>query len=629
MANLNRWDIEAGRRLYNVRQWGEGYFDIDVHGRVCALPIPERGVRAPLSEVIAEAQRMGLKLPILLRFSDILGQRVRSLTKAFSDVMTKWGYKGRYTCVYPIKVNQRASVVGELVQRGGEQIGLEAGSKPELMVILAQASQPGATIICNGYKDREYVRLALLGRAMGLQTYLVIEKAAEFDLVLEESRSLGIEPLLGVRLRLSSLGKGKWQNTGGERAKFGLMSRQLIELVDRARSEGLLKCLRLLHFHMGSQISNVRDIQRGMGEASRFFVQMCKLGAPIETIDVGGGLAVDYEGTGARSFFSMNYGIEQYAENIVDALDRVCNEHKLPHPNIITEAGRALTAHHAVLVANVTAIEEAPEWDGDAPPKSAHYAVQALHELATERGTRPPIEAYHEALHFQSEGQQLFVHGMLSLEERAWLDELYFAVCRRVYRALDPQNRGHRELLDELSDILADKYFCNFSIFRSMPDIWAIDQVFPIMPLSRLNEPPIRRARLEDLTCDSDGRVDRYVEQDGLTTTLPVHYPTPGTDYLLGVFLVGAYQETLGDIHNLFGSTNAANVELHDNGWRITSTTKGDTADRLLVEVGYQPEALRKALFDKIERADLSEEIRERARETLSAGLTSYTYLIR
>ncbi len=626
---LSHWDIESARRLYNVRHWSEGFFDVDVQGRVCALPTANKGARIPLAEVVTEAQRMGLKLPILMRFSDILGKRVSSLNDAFAKMMKNVNYKGRYTCVYPVKVNQRASVVNELVKRGGDHLGLEAGSKPELIAILALAARPGSTIICNGYKDREYIRLALLGRAMGLNTYLVIEKSAEFQLVVEESRLLGIEPLLGVRLRLSSLGVGKWQNTGGEKAKFGLSARQLLDLTEEARRVGMLSSLRLLHFHMGSQISNVRDIQQGISEAARYYVQLRQLGVPIDTMDVGGGLAVDYEGGRGRSFFSMNYGAEQYAENIVEALERVCSEYSLPHPNIITESGRALTAHHAVLVTNVTALETAPEWSGDAPPKDAHYVVKTMHVLAEEDDERPPIEAYYEAQHFHSEGRSLFGHGMLSLEERAWLDELFFAVCRKVYRSLEPKNRGHRELLDELGDILADKYFCNFSVFRSMPDIWAIDQVFPIMPLERLNEPPVRRARLEDLTCDSDGRIDHYIEQGGVTSTLPVHLPLPNTEYLLGVFLIGAYQETLGDIHNLFGSTDAANIELHDGSWRISKVTKGNTADELLREVGYDPAELRAALHKKLEHADLSEEIRAIAIEAMDEGLTSYTYLER
>ncbi|MCB9641598.1 MAG: biosynthetic arginine decarboxylase [Myxococcales bacterium] len=624
---MSHWDIESARRLYNVRQWSEGFFDVDVQGRVCALPTAHKHSRVPLAEVVEESQRMGLKLPILMRFADILGERVSTLTAAFSKMMKNVNYQGRYTCVYPVKVNQRATVVNELVQRGGDQIGLEAGSKPELIAILALAARPGCTIICNGYKDREYVRLALLGRAMGLNVYLVIEKAAEFQLVVEESKLLGIEPLLGVRLRLSSLGVGKWQSTGGEKAKFGLSARQLLELTNDARRAGMLSSLRLLHFHMGSQISNVRNIQQGISEAARYYVELRQQGVPIDTMDVGGGLAVDYEGCRGRSFFSMNYGAEQYAENIVEALERVCTEHDLPHPNIITESGRALTAHHAVLVTHVTELETAPEWMGDPPPKDAHYVVQTMHVLAEEDDERPPIEAYYEAQHFLSEGRSLFGHGMLSLEERAWLDELFFAVCRKVYRSLEPKNRGHRELLDELGDILADKYFCNFSVFRSTPDIWAIEQVFPIVPLERLNEPPVRRARLEDLTCDSDGRIDHYIEQDGITTTLPVHLPLPGRDYLLGIFLVGAYQETLGDIHNLFGSTDAANIELYEGGWRISSVTKGDTTDKLLREVGYETTKLREALYKKLERSELPPDILAIAMEAMDEGLTSYTYL--
>ncbi|MEM1007885.1 MAG: biosynthetic arginine decarboxylase [Myxococcota bacterium] len=627
MSLLNHWDVESARRLYNIRHWGEGFFDIDMQGRLCATPVLDQAVKVPLQEVVEEARRQGLRLPLLMRFSNILGCRVQAMVDAFSSMMEKHHYTGSYTCVYPIKVNQRSSVVTELIQRGGEQIGLEAGSKPELMVILALAERANCTVICNGYKDREYIQLALLGRAMGLNTYIVIEKAAEFDLVLEESQRLGVEPLLGVRLRLSSIGKGRWQNTGGEKAKFGLSSRQLIDLVHRAKKYEMLKFLRLLHFHMGSQISNGRDLQRGIGEACRFFVEMRRLGAPIDTLDVGGGLAVDYEGIGARSTFSMNYSLEQYAEHIIDTIERTCLIHDIPHPNVITESGRALTAHHAVFVSNVTAVEQSPDWNGEPLPREAHHTLSALHSLAQNREERPPAEAYYEALHYYSEGQQLFVHGLLSLEERAFLDELYHATCRWVYRALDPRNRAHRELLDELADVLADKYFCNFSVFRSVPDVWAIDQVFPIVPLTRLNEPPANRARLEDLTCDSDGRIEFYVEQGGISTTLPVHRPAPDSEYLFGIFMVGAYQETLGDIHNLFGSSDAVHVEVEGQHWSITSMTSGDTAEKILTEVGYNPRQLEQALQHKIQHAALDPEAQELALKTLQAGLTSYTYL--
>src|SRR5690606_3335314 len=454
--------------------------------------------------------------------------------------------------------------------------GLEAGSKPELMAVLA-LSKPGGIVICNGYKDREYIRLALIGRRLGLRTFIVIEKPSELKLVVEEAKALGVEPLLGVRMRLASIGSGKWQNTGGDKAKFGLSPRQLLDLVAGLEAAGLTGALQLLHFHMGSQISNVRDIANGMREAVRYFVELSAMGIGIRYMDNGGGLGVDYEGTRARSFCSINYGLEQYAATIVQPLAEACAEHGLAPPHVITEAGRAMTAHHAVLVTNVSEVERAPE--GRVPPEDPDEpaALRHLRWIHAELDERPPLELWHEAQHYLSEGQSLYALGGMPLRQRARLDDLYYAVLNGVRARLRPDDRLHRPALDELNEKLVDKYFVNFSVFQSVPDIWAIDQVFPILPIERLGERPERHGVIADLTCDSDGRIDTYVDSEGVDTSLPLHAPRPGEPYRLALFLVGAYQETLGDIHNLFGDTDAVDVRLAGDGWQLLNAQRGDT----------------------------------------------------
>ena len=623
---MSDWSLARARQTYSIPHWSEGYFDVDGQGRVLVLPRGAGGPSLALPEAVDAALGQGLKLPLLLRFSDILAHRVERLQQAFARAMADFDYGGGYTAVYPIKVNQHRSVAGELVAAADSGFGLEAGSKPELMAVLA-LSRPGGIIICNGYKDREYIRLALIGRKLGLRTFIVIEKPSELKLVVEEARALGVEPLLGVRMRLASIGSGKWQNTGGDKAKFGLSPRQLLDLLEGLRAAKLEGSLQLLHFHMGSQISNVRDIANGMREAVRYFVELAGLGISIRYMDTGGGLGVDYEGTRSRSFCSINYGLEQYASTIVQPLADACAEHGLAPPHVITEAGRAMTAHHAVLVTNVTEVERAqegsvPDADGEEPA-----ALRHLREIHAELDQRPPLELYHEAQHFLSEGQSLYALGGMPLHQRAQLDDLYYAVINGVRDRLKPDDRLHRPALDELNEKLVDKYFVNFSVFQSVPDVWAIDQVFPILPIERLDQAPERHGVIADLTCDSDGRIDTYVDSEGVDTSLPLHAPREGESYRLALFLVGAYQETLGDIHNLFGDTDAVDVRLAGDGWQLLHAQRGDTADRLLGMVGYDASALRMAYAQKLAAAQLPREEADRLRAALEAGLTAYTYL--
>ena len=620
------WSIDHARKTYSIPHWSEGFFDVDEQGRVVVRP-GDRDARAlPLPAIVDDALAQGAKLPLLVRFPEILGHRLGQLQAAFAEAQADWDYAGGYTAVYPIKVNQHAGVAGTLASHHGEGFGLEAGSKPELMAVLA-LSRPGGTIICNGYKDREYIRLALIGRKLGLETYIVIEKPTELRLVMEESAALGVEPLLGVRMRLASLGAGKWQNSGGDKSKFGLSPRQLLDLWKSLRDSGRSDCLKLLHFHMGSQISNVRDIANGMREATRYFVELSRLGAKISRVDVGGGLGIDYEGTRSRSYNSVNYGMRQYASNIVQPLAQACSEHGLPQPRILTECGRAMTAHHAVLVANVSEVERAPEGRVPDIHDDEPSVVSQLREIHGELDQRPAVELYHEAQHFHAEGLAMYALGQLDLVHRARIDDLFYAIAHAVRARLTYDEKSHRPLLDELNERLVDKYFVNFSIFESMPDVWAIDQVFPIVPIERLDEAPERRGIIADLTCDSDGQIDTYVENEDLDSSLPLHAMRSGETYRLGFFLVGAYQEILGDIHNLFGDTDAIEVRRSGDGFAIHQQRRGDTTDVMLDYVGYRIDDLRQRYEDKLAAAALGEEEVVRLREALEAGLTGYTYL--
>jgi arginine decarboxylase len=618
------WNIDHARQMYNMGHWAEGYFDVNAQGELIALPTRDSQRAVSIPAVIQAARQQGLRSPLLVRFTDILSDRLRSMQEAFAKASAERGYQGGYTAIFPIKVNQQCSVVSELVRHGHERFGLEAGSKPELMAVLAMS--PGGMVICNGYKDREYIRLALIGIKLGLSVFIVIEKANELEYVIEESKALGVRPLLGVRVRLASLGAGKWQNTGGDKAKFGLLPNQLLQLSRDLQAAGLSDCLKLLHFHMGSQISNVRDIANGMREAVRYFVELHRLGHPIQWIDSGGGLAVDYEGTRSRSDCSMNYGMQQYASTIVSAVFESCEAHGIAHPMLLTEAGRALTAHHAVLIADVTAVESTSLGNGELDMSQAKPTLKHLKQLFDELAERSAQDAHQEALYHHSEGLSLFSLGAMNLQERAQLDELYYAIMQKLRSRLRPGIKSERELLDELNDKLADKYFSNFSVFQSVPDVWALEQIFPIMPLTRLNERPTRRGVLEDLTCDSDGRIDRYVDSEGIENSLPLHGLNQDP-YYLGLFLVGAYQETLGDMHNLFGDTDSVNVALTPDGWSLSQAQEGDTTLDLLRYVGYSEDALRRAYRARIAQAQLPAEEAKRIAEALDSGLSGYTYL--
>ncbi|ANF56860.1 biosynthetic arginine decarboxylase [Halotalea alkalilenta] len=623
------------RRTYNIDQWGSGYFDVDAEGDVLVRPKGEAGTPAiKLTELTRRIEAVGLRLPVLVRFSNILHSRVEHLCRAFDRAISELEYQGGYTAVYPIKVNQQRRVVEELLatpERGRGRVGLEAGSKPELLGVLALSSESPSLIVCNGYKDREYVRLALMGEKLGHKVFLVVEKSSELSLIIEESRNLGVAPRIGVRARLMSVGKGKWQNSGGEKSKFGLTARQVIEVVERLRAEEMLDSLQLVHFHLGSQIANIRDIQRGLRECARFYQSLREAGAPVEVVDVGGGLGVDYEGTRSRSHCSTNYSMPEYANNVVAAFHQLCETHGLPHPHIISESGRALTAHHAVLITNV--IDEERQLAPTLPERSQgdvqlDILWNSYEWLAEPAEPRVLAEYYHDVLQAISDLQDRFVFGDVSLELRAEGEAVYMAACHRLRGRLDPRNRSHREILDELDEKLADKLFVNFSLFQSVPDAWGIDQIFPVLPLTNLDEPPTRRGVIQDITCDSDGRFEMYVDGQGIESTLPLPDWDDDGEKLLGMFLVGAYQEILGDLHNLFGDTDSIDVAVDAEGqWHLGAPVNGDSVAQVLGYVNFDVAKLRERFKRQLLRSELSASDRGTFLDELEAGLEGYTYL--
>jgi len=623
---MSNWTTKQSTELYNVAHWGDGYFSISDQGELVVHPDTRPTVAVSLPEVVDLAHKQGLSLPLLVRFSGILHHRVRSLRQAFANAIKKHGHQARYTAAYPIKVNQQHSVVQELLASGDNGLGLEVGSKPELMAVLSMLPD-GGTIICNGYKDREYFRLALIAQALGHHVYIVVEKLSELSQVIRESRNLGIRPSLGVRLRLASLGKGKWQNTGGEKSKFGLSAGELLKVIETLKSESMLDNLEMIHFHMGSQISNLRDIEAGMQEGVRYYTELHRSGAEIKCVNVGGGLGVDYEGTRSRSFCSINYSVNEYAETIVRVLSEICNAEGLGFPDLVSESGRAMTAHHAMLLTNVLETERVPGGATGSATES-DPKLKALRAILAGEESRSVMEAHDDASDHMEELLKQFSRGELTLSQRAQAENLYYAICQKVLQGLNPDNHEHQKLGERLNERMADKYFLNFSLFQSLPDSWAIDQVFPVMPLQRLDEQPLRRATIEDITCDSDGRIDLFPKSDGLSATVPMHEPRPGESYLVGIFMLGAYQEILGDMHNLFGDTDSVHIRADDAGnFSITDPLRGDSVDHVLSLVQFKSDWMREVYARKVADSGVDADKQTQYLQELEDGLTGYTYL--
>lgn len=626
--NADEWSVADSRRVYGIRHWGAGYYAINEAGNVEVRPHGPHGAPIDLNLLVAQLRDSGLSLPLLVRFPGILQDRVRQLTGAFDASILRLDYQGSYTALYPIKVNQQEAVVENIIATDNVAIGLEAGSKPELMAVLA-LSPKGGTIVCNGYKDREFIRLALIGQKLGHRVFIVIEKESEVPLLIEEAAALDVQPWIGLRVRLSSLASSKWADTGGEKSKFGLSAAQILAVIERLQGAGLGQSVRLLHFHMGSQISNIADYRKGFREAVRYYGELRALGLPVDHVDVGGGLGVDYDGTHSRNASSINYGMEDYAATVVGMLKEFCDRLALPHPHIFSESGRALTAHHAVLVVQVTDVER----PNDALPQlpadvEQPEILQALFELLGPNDPEMVAETYWRATHFIGEVAAQYSAGKLSLVQKALAEQCYAAICRRLHEQLKARQRSHRQVLDELNDKLADKYICNFSVFQSLPDTWAIAQILPILPIHRLHEQPGRRAVLQDLTCDSDGKIRQYVDEQSIETSLPVHELRDGEDYLLGVFLVGAYQEILGDMHNLFGDTDSVNVYQRGDGSVFHAGIEThDTIEDLLRYVHLEPSELMSLYRDKVAGAHLTARERTRYLDILRLGLTRSSYL--
>ncbi|MBK8816486.1 MAG: biosynthetic arginine decarboxylase [Methylococcaceae bacterium] len=605
----NSWSILQSIQTYSINFWGEGYFSINEQGNVSVKPSADQETELDLYEIAQSLSAKNLSLPVLVRFTDILKDRVKRLNNAFQNACINNDYLGHYTPVYPIKVNQQGKVVEGIL--GADNIGLEAGSKPELLAVMA-LSKPGGVVVCNGYKDRAYIRLALIGQKLGLKLYLVIEKPIELDMIIEEAANLDVKPCVGVRVRLSSISSGKWQNSGGEKSKFGLHANEVLQLVDRLKAVNLVESLQLMHFHMGSQIANIHDIKAALKEAGQFYTELHRLGAPIKVVDAGGGLGVDYDGSRSRRESSMNYSLDEYAQNIVRSFAELCAEKQLPQPDIITESGRAITAHHAVLITNVTDIESVycGGEDVEALPKATNL-----------------VEHYHDVQFVVKEAHEQFIQSKISINELAKIENDYALRCQQIKNQLNPNNQNEAAILTELNEKLADKVFCNFSLFQSLPDIWGIDQIFPIMPIHRLNEQPTQRAVIQDLTCDSDGRIDQYISEQNIEKTLPVHRISRNEPYFIGFFMVGAYQEILGDMHNLFGDTHSINIELDDKGYHFSDLQEGEHVSDLLDYVHISSDDLRFAFRTKLANSNLDNEQKQSYEIELLAGLTSYTYL--
>ncbi len=629
---MRKWRIEDSEELYNIPGWGRKYFSVNDRGHIIVTP-REGYASVDLKEVMDELQVRDISAPVLLRFPDILDNRIEKISNCFIKASKEYSYQAQNYMIYPIKVNQMRPVVEEIVTYGKKfNIGLEAGSKPELHAVLATNIDENALIICNGYKDEAYIELALLAQKMGRHIYLVVEKLNELRMISEIAKKLKLRPNVGIRIKLSSTGAGKWSESGGDQSKFGLNSSELLEALDILEKRDMKDCLKLIHFHIGSQINKIRVIKNALREATQFYVQLSKLGFGVEFIDIGGGLGVDYDGTrSSSSESSMNYSIQEYANDAISAIVDVCTKNNLPQPNIITESGRSLTAHHSVLIFEVLETTQLPIWrDSEEIEPDAHELARELYDI-WDRLDRPRLfESWHDALQIREEALDLFSLGMLDLKTRAQIEKLFWSIAREVGE-IAMAMKHMPEDLRKIAKMIPDKYFCNFSLFQSLPDSWAIDQMFPIAPISRLDEKPVRTATLQDITCDSDGKIANFISPQGTANSLPVHQLKPGEPYYLGVFLVGAYQEILGDLHNLFGDTNAVHINVYKDRYEIDQIIAGETVDEVLNYVQYNPKKLVRNLeawvTASMKAGKITPEEGRNFISTYRSGLFGYTYL--
>lgn len=629
---LERWNVGKAEDLYAVRNWGKGYFGINERGNVVVFPDKNPARSIDLKQLVDELRHRNLKPPLLLRFTDILSHRLRELHDEFRRAIGECRYQGDYRCVYPIKVNQQRHVVEEILTFGEEYgFGLEAGSKPELLAVLAMVKGDNTPIICNGFKDAPYIESVVLAQKIGKMVIPVVEKFSEISLLTEIAARHGVRPFLGVRAKLASRGAGRWESSSGQTAKFGLSIGEMIDALEYLKSKDLADRLRLLHFHIGSQITNIRNIKEAINEAARIYVELKKAGAGLEYLDVGGGLGIDYDGSQTNFGSSINYTLSEYASDVVFGVQTVCDQAGVAHPTIISESGRAVAAYHSVLVFNVlgtSQISEAP-----APPRPAGALprpVANLYDTLGDVTAKSALEMFHDAGKYLDDALNLFSLGYMSLVERNLAEQIFWAICREIHRVVQRMDYVPEDL-EVLGPMLADTYFCNFSLFQSMPDSWAVNQLFPVMPIHRLDERPERRATLADITCDSDGKIDRFIDLRDVKNVLELHSPN-GSEYYLAAFLMGAYQEILGDLHNLFGDTHAVHVRLSDDGRPYVETVvKGDSVREVLQYVQFSAEELLTLLRQQVEQALRRDRITvEEAGMLLhfyESGLDSYTYL--
>jgi arginine decarboxylase len=628
---MRKWRIDDSAELYNVPGWGRNYFSINEKGHAQVTPRRD-GPAVDLIDVMNELQLNDVTAPVLLRFPDILDDRIRKISSCFAKAAKEYNYTGQNFVVYPIKVNQMRQVVEEIVSHGNKyNIGLEAGSKPELHAVLA-LNNANSIIVCNGYKDTNYIELALLAQKMGRRIFIVVEKLNELNIIAEVSKRLKIVPNVGIRIKLTSSGSGKWEESGGDVSKFGLNSSELLAALEFLERNKMRESLQFIHFHIGSQITKIRRIKNALREAMQFYVQLTRMGFNINFVDIGGGLGVDYDGTRSSSGEnSMNYSIQEYVNDSVSALVDVCEKNNIPQPNIITESGRSLTAHHSVLIIEALAAAALPEWkDDEVVSEDSHELARELYNIWDKINASRVFEDWHDALQIREEALELFSLGMLDLRTRAQVEKLFWSVARDV-NAITRSMKHPPEELKKVGKMLPEKYFCNFSLFQSLPDSWAIDQVFPIMPIQRLDEKPSRIATLQDVTCDSDGKIAHFVSPQGISDALPVHPLKNGEHYYIGVFLVGAYQEILGDLHNLFGDTNAVHISVNENGHVLEQVIDGETVADVLDYVQYNPRKLVRNLESWVTSSMKEGKITpEEGRQFLNnykSGLYGYTYL--
>jgi len=629
---MRKWRIEDSAELYNISGWGRQYFSINDRGHICVTP--RQGLMpVDLREVMDELQLKDVTAPVLLRFPDILDNRVEKISNCFRHAAQEYGYKAQNFVIYPIKVNQMRPVVEEIVSHGKKfNIGLEAGSKPELHAVLATNIAENALIICNGYKDQNYVELAMLAHKMGRRIILVVEKLNELKLIHSVARRLKITPNIGIRIKLANSGSGKWEESGGDQSKFGLNSSELLQAIDYLEKYDIACWLKLIHFHIGSQITKIRRIKNALREAMQFYVQLSKMGFAIDYVDIGGGLGVDYDGTrSSHSESSMNYSIQEYANDAIYSIVDACEKNSLPQPNIVTETGRSLTAHHSMLIFDVLETTSLPTWkDSEELNGDEHELVKELYMIWDRLNQQNLFESWHDALQIREEALDMFSLGIIDLRTRALTEKLFWEIAREVGN-IGSQMKHPPEELRKISKMLPDKYFCNFSLFQSLPDSWAIDQVFPVVPIARLDEKPTRMATLQDMTCDSDGKISHFISPQGISTSLPVHPLRQGEPYYIGVFLVGAYQEILGDMHNLFGDTNAVHISCYKDRWEIEQVIDGETVAEVLDYVQFSPKKLVRNVEGWVTKAMKDGRITpEEGREFLStyrSGLYGYTYL--